>query len=141
VRLDFTSAFLNEQDQFEVRVNCCAQEEIHCSVALARNRAGSMRMWKGEDAAPAQNQASEPEGDAKRNAALGAPLTEGGTDASAATAAFARIFELRLPFKALETKIGDQVRLQISLWIDQLPVQVVPQEGPLTVELAERFEG
>jgi len=126
LRLDFEPAFLREQEQFEVRVNCCGQGsapsgrgqgEIRLEAVLAKEKVRAIRFWRGE--------------------ATPQPTVPPDQVASA----FSRIFEVRLTYDVLGVRLGDRISVHLSLWIDQLPVQVIPQEGPLSIELTENFEG
>ena len=54
-------------------------------------------------------------------------------------AAFERIFEVRLDFATVGLASGEETLLQVSLWVNDLPVQVIPQEGWLKVELTRKF--
>ena len=130
VRLDFSSAFLNEQEDFEIRVNCRDQAELHAEAKVSHLKLAALRYRAGD-------------GDAEILAAQGGGLFARPADQAAGevNAAFSKIFELRVPLTLLGTKMGGSVQLQISLWIDQLPVQVIPQDAPLSVLLAETFEG
>ncbi|MBI1983348.1 MAG: hypothetical protein HYS61_04030 [Acidobacteria bacterium] len=51
--------------------------------------------------------------------------------------AFDRIFELGLAYSLLGLNPGEKARLQISLWSLELPLQVIPSEGWLTLELTQ----
>jgi len=124
LRLDFTPAFLREQEQFEVRVNCHGHAETRLEAVIAKGKVSSLYCGNGQAVGPS-----------------GARPSQEAPAAGQVEAAFSRIFELRLGFDLLGATIGDQVQVQMSLWIEQLPVQVVPQEGPLNIELTESFEG
>jgi hypothetical protein len=47
--------------------------------------------------------------------------------------AFHRIFELRLDYSLLGNEPHQQIRLQASIWANELPLQVIPQEGWLSL--------
>jgi len=51
--------------------------------------------------------------------------------------AFDQIFELGLEYSIVGLTTGSKTRFQVSLWAENLPLQVVPPEGWLTVELTE----
>ena len=46
-----------------------------------------------------------------------------------------KVFEFRLPLYALEAAQGDRVRLRFSLWRDRLPIDALPVEGWIELEL------
>jgi hypothetical protein len=51
--------------------------------------------------------------------------------------AFQRILELRLDYSILGVAPHEQIKIQGSIWMHGLPLQVLPQEGWLTLELTE----
>jgi hypothetical protein len=51
--------------------------------------------------------------------------------------AFQKIFELRLDYIILGVMPDERISIQGSIWLDGLPLQVLPQEGWLTLELTE----
>jgi hypothetical protein len=53
--------------------------------------------------------------------------------------AFHRIFELRLEYRLLGYEPHQQIRLQVSIWANALPLQVIPQEGWLPLKLSEEL--
>jgi hypothetical protein len=53
--------------------------------------------------------------------------------------AFHRIFELRLDYSLLGHEPHQQIRLQVSIWANELPLQVIPQEGWISLGLADEL--
>jgi hypothetical protein len=51
--------------------------------------------------------------------------------------AFSKIFEVRLAFSILGVAPHERINLQVSIWMNGLPLQILPQEGWLTLELTE----
>ncbi len=51
--------------------------------------------------------------------------------------AFQRIFEARLDYSILGAAPYEQMSLQVSVWVNGLPLQVLSQEGWLPLELTE----
>jgi len=37
--------------------------------------------------------------------------------------------------------MNDKTQVQVALWVDDLPVQIIPREGWLNVELTDDFGG
>jgi len=54
--------------------------------------------------------------------------------------AFKQIVEIRLDFSVLGVTPHERINLQVSIWVNDLPLQVIPQEGWLTLELTEDLE-
>ncbi|MGO9209068.1 MAG: glycoside hydrolase family 57 protein [Terriglobales bacterium] len=46
-----------------------------------------------------------------------------------------KVFEFKLPLYALEAAQGDRVRLRFSLWRDRLPIDALPVEGWIELQL------
>jgi alpha-amylase/alpha-mannosidase (GH57 family) len=59
----------------------------------------------------------------------GAPLTD------LAQVRLLKVFEFRLPLYALDAVQGDRVRLRFSLWRDRLPIDALPVEGWIELQL------
>jgi hypothetical protein len=51
--------------------------------------------------------------------------------------AFSKVFELRLAYTILGVSPHERISVQGSIWLDGLPLQVLPQEGWLALELTE----
>jgi hypothetical protein len=51
--------------------------------------------------------------------------------------AFDQVFELGLDYSLLGLHTGEKTRVQISLWANDLPLQVIPPEGWITIDLTE----
>ena len=49
--------------------------------------------------------------------------------------AIARIFELRIPFALLGAKDGDRLRVRFSAWRDRLPIDALPLEGSINLDV------
>ncbi len=49
--------------------------------------------------------------------------------------ALQKILELRIPFALLGVKTGDQVRLRLSAWRDRLPIDALPLEGSIILDV------
>jgi len=56
-------------------------------------------------------------------------------------AAYRDIFEMALPYAALGLDPQQKISLQVSFWLDHLPVQVLPKEGWLVLEMSEDVVG
>ena len=51
--------------------------------------------------------------------------------------AFEKIFEVKMAFSILGVAADERISLQVSVWQDGLPLQILPQEGWLPLELTE----
>jgi len=116
LRLDFNPAFLSEQQDFEVRIHGYGRTTARLEATVEKGKVGHIRFWKGEEPTPA---------------ALSGDRVQ---------AAFSRILEVRLGYDLLDVKVCDRIQVQVSLWIDQLPIQIIPREDWLNIELTDSFE-
>jgi alpha-amylase/alpha-mannosidase (GH57 family) len=114
LRLDFSAAMLVEHPRFEIRIKVDARNQARFQVSAGQGGVGVVQFWVG-------------------NEQLLVPLGTG----EKVQVAFDRIFELRLDYSLLGLRPGEQARLQISLWTQELPLQVIPSEGWLTLELTQ----
>ena len=106
LRLDLTAAFLTDHPEFQVRVNVVDNSHARIHASIGPTGLAGVNLWKDE----------EP---------LLVPLATG----DRLQVAFHRIFELRLDYSLLGYEQHQQIRLQASIWANELPLQVIPQEG------------
>ena len=116
LRLDLTDAFLKAHTEFQVRVNVVDNSHARIHASLCPTGLARLNLWKDE----------EP---------LLVPLATG----DQLQVAFHRIFELRLDYNLLGYEQHQQIRLQVSIWADALPLQVIPQEGWLSLRPTEEL--
>ncbi|HUU13088.1 MAG TPA: glycoside hydrolase family 57 protein [Terriglobia bacterium] len=114
LRLDFSPALLVQHPRFEIRIKVDAQSQARFQVSVGQGGLGVVQFWVG-------------------NEQLLVPLGTG----EKVQVAFDRIFELRLDYSLLGLRPGEKARLQVSLWTHELPLQVIPSEGWLTLELTQ----
>jgi alpha-amylase/alpha-mannosidase (GH57 family) len=114
LRLDLGEAFLHEHADFEIRVNIDGGGQFRLQAAIAGGGVKSVELGKGKSAPLAPCAANDP-----------------------VKVAFSKIFELRLPFPALGVAPHEQISLQVSVWMNGLPLQLLPQEGWLKLALTE----
>ncbi len=119
LRLDLSESFLKVQPSFEIRINV-GSEEAHARLhaTLAQGIAADVKFWKLEESVIVQGLSSDD-----------------------LQVAFGRIFELRLGYAllGLDPRPGT-TQLQVSLWVNELPVQIIPAEGWLRLELTDVLE-
>jgi alpha-amylase/alpha-mannosidase (GH57 family) len=117
LRVDLTEDFREAHPDFELRVNVDGDHSIHVRAPVKDGQAGEIEFSRGG------TQAEQTE------------------SASGIQVAFARIFEFSLEYGALGLAPHEKIKLQVSLWVNELPVQIIPQEGWLTLELTEDYIG
>jgi alpha-amylase/alpha-mannosidase (GH57 family) len=116
LRVDLTETFLRDHPEFEVRVNVVDHSHIRIHCLAGENGLRGLDLWKDD----------EP---------LLVPLATG----DQLQVAFRRVFELRLDYSLLGFEQHQQIRLQASIWANALPLQVIPQEGWLTLTLTDEL--
>jgi len=114
LRLDFGPGFLNDHPEVEVRVNVDGDSRARLHTVIGANGVRSVEFWKG----------LEP---------LLVPLQTG----NQVQVAFTRVLEMRFDYTLLGVVPHEKIRMQVSVWANELPLQIVPQEGWLTLELME----
>ena len=114
LRLDLTETFLKGHPDFEIRVNVDSGSRVRLHASISGGEVKAVEFWKGEEL-------------------LLVPLGTG----NQVQVAFRQVFEVRLDYSILSVSPHEQVSLQVSIWINGLPLQVLPQEGWLTLELTE----
>jgi alpha-amylase/alpha-mannosidase (GH57 family) len=114
VRLDVGAPFLEQHRQFEIRINVDSEGRPRCHATIEEGRLTLVQFWKHDEQ-------------------VLVPLGTG----EQLHVAFDRIFELGIDYTLAGLAPGEQTRLQISVWAAELPLQVIPPEGWLTLELTE----
>ena len=115
LRVDLNDTFREENADFEIRVNVDGNSRTHLRAMVEDGKLVPAEFSRGEDPP--------------------APLPEG----SGIAVAYTRVFEFSLSYEALGLKPDEKISLQVSLWVKELPVQVLPQEGWLTLDLTEDY--
>jgi alpha-amylase/alpha-mannosidase (GH57 family) len=116
LRLDLTEKFLDEYPQFEVRVNVDGESRARIQARIEQGKLGTVQFWQHD----------EP---------ILVPLATGGQ----LQVAFHRIFEVRLDYALASLVPGQKTEFQVSLWAEDLPLQVIPPEGWLTLDLTDEL--
>ena len=114
LRVDFRAGTLEEYPQLEIRVNVDGESRARLHAFVSQSRLGTVQFWKGGEA-------------------VLVPLATG----ELVRVAFEQVFELRLDLALLGFTPGQRIRFQVSIWAMDLPLQVVPQEGWITLDLIE----
>lgn len=115
LRVDLSEAFRKEHADFEIHVNVDGENRVHLHLPIKGGKLAALEFSRG----------GQP---------FGPPPSGAGVQA-----AYSRIFEFSLESGPLSLKPQEKIRLQVSLWVHELPVQIIPQEGWLTLELTEDF--
>jgi alpha-amylase/alpha-mannosidase (GH57 family) len=116
LRLDLAEPFPKEHPEFEVRVNVVDNSRVRVHASIGPTGLAGLNLWKDDEPLPA-------------------PPAPGGQ----LQVAFHRIFELRLDYRLLGYDQHQQIRLQVSIWANALPLQVIPQEGWLSLRLTDEL--
>ena len=116
LRLDLSEAFLKDHPEFEVRVNVVGKSRVRIHAPIRPTGLSGLNLWKDDE-----------------------PLLSPPDINAQVQAAFHRIFELRLAHRLLEYELHQQIRLQVSIWANALPLQVIPEEGWLSLKLSEEL--
>ena len=115
IRLDLKPEFAKSLEGFEVRASIGQNHQpmrVHAQVA--RGQLKNIDLWQDDQHMPLPDQPGD-----------------------AIHAAYHDIFEMTVPYTALGLDPSQKTSLQVSFWLDQLPVQVLPKEGWLALELHE----
>lgn len=117
LRLDFPLQFRKEHSSCQIRISIDGDSNGRLYASIRESNVVSLEFWKATE----QLQVPSATGDGLQ-------------------AGYSQIFEARLAYSVLGIKAGSKIQLQISLWADDLPLQVMPQEGWLIVDLSEEFQ-
>jgi len=117
LRFDLSENFRAEHADFEVRVNLNGEIRLRLQAQVAGGKLSHTALWKD----------NEP-----------IDLVPGH---EAVKVAYDRVFELQLDYRLLQLDAHAKASLQVSLWVDALPVQMVPEEGWITLEATDELVG
>jgi alpha-amylase/alpha-mannosidase (GH57 family) len=118
LRVDLGEGFVHDQPEFEIHTSVEGGNHIRLHARVGPGGVKAVELLKGEES-------------------LLVPLATG----DQVQVAFGQVFELALAFRLLGVSPHERVKLQVSIWRNDLPLQVIPQEGWLTLELTENLEG
>jgi hypothetical protein len=118
LRVDLGDGFIKQHPDFEIRVNVNVNNEprarLHSTIGTTGVK--KLEFLKGRQG--------------------GLETFDPGHQVEAA---FARIFEARIDLSLLDVTQHDRLSLQVSVWLDGLPVQLLPQEGWLNLALSDEM--
>ena len=117
LRLDFPKSFRQTYPSFEVRIRIDGDSNARLHALVGKGKISEVEFWRG-------------------TGPLMTPVAAG----QGVQAGFSRVLELGVDYGTLETSPGKKVQLQISLWANDLPLQIMPQEGWLALELGDDFQ-
>jgi glycosyl hydrolase family 57 len=116
VRMDFREGFTARHRNFEIRLNVDGNHRVRIHAPIANGKLERIGFWRHEEA-----------------------VEVAGSARQGLEAAFHRIFELRLDFSLAGLDPKQKAKMQVSLWVNELPLQTIPSQGWLTLELAEEL--
>jgi hypothetical protein len=117
LRVDLSETFRHDHPEFEVRVNVDGDSRARLHAAVGAGGVGAVEFLKGGES-------------------LLVPLATG----DHVQVAFKQVVEIRLDFSVLGVTPHERIKLQVSIWVNELPLQVIPQEGWLALGLTEDLE-
>ncbi|MCL5006132.1 MAG: glycoside hydrolase family 57 protein [Acidobacteria bacterium] len=116
LRLDFSPDFSKDHPSFEVRITINGDNRARLHAIAREGAIRQIEFWRGEEL-------------------LLVPLAT----RDRLRASFSNIFEVEIAYDLLGIDTGGRLRLQASLWANDLPLQVMPLDGWLTIELTEEM--
>jgi alpha-amylase/alpha-mannosidase (GH57 family) len=114
LRVDVHADFREQYPRFEVRVNVGGESRARLHASVEEGKLGLVQFWRGDEQ-------------------LLVPLGTG----NQLQVAFDRIFELRMDYSLIGLSSGGKTQLQVSLWAENLPLQAIPPQGWIALELTE----
>jgi alpha-amylase/alpha-mannosidase (GH57 family) len=118
LRVDLKGGFTGKHPEFEVRMNFDGLQPARLHAAIRQGALVNAAFWTREQPVAISNDKDDH-----------------------VQVAYGSVFEARIDFKVLQLKTGEKTRVQVSLWVNGLPAQVVPPEGWLALELTGDLAG
>ena len=116
LRLDFNQTFADTQPDFEIRLNADGEARFRLHAVIRGRKLDAVEAWIADE-----------------------PLALPPDQPSPIQVAFLRIFEVRLDLGSLGIASQEKAHLQLALWANELPLQVIPHEGWLNLELTREL--
>ncbi|MDE3178193.1 MAG: hypothetical protein KGM47_00925, partial [Acidobacteriota bacterium] len=110
--------FLKTHRDFEFRLSLSGETVARLGVPIVNGACGEIELWRGGQKVKVPDETGQ-------GVRVGYQAT----------------LEMALDFSALGVDPAQKPGLQVSLWVNQLPVQVAPREGKLNFELSEGWMG
>jgi alpha-amylase/alpha-mannosidase (GH57 family) len=114
LRVDFRPDILDDYPELEIRVNLNGSARARLNAFIVGRRLGTVQFWKGNE-----------------------PLLVPLATERQLRVAYGQIFELGCGYELAGLGPGEKIQVQVSLWANNLPLQVIPPEGWITLEAAE----
>ncbi|MDE3178981.1 MAG: glycoside hydrolase [Acidobacteriota bacterium] len=118
IRIDLNEEFLKTHRDFEFRLSLSGETVARLGVPIVNGACGEIEFWRGGQKVKVPDETGQ-------GVRVGYQAT----------------LEMALDFSALGVDPAQKPGLQVSLWVNQLPVQVAPREGKLNFELSEGWMG
>jgi len=117
LRFDLSESFRAGHPDFEIRVKIDGEIGLRLQAQVVEGKLRQIALWKRD-----QPIALVPGHEAVK-------------------VAYDRLMEVQLDYQLLQLDAHAKASLQVSLWVDALPVQVVPEEGWITLEAIDELVG
>ena len=117
LRLDLNRVFAQAHPEFEIRITLEGRSRLRAHAHILRGELRSAERWKD---------------DAEFKGASADEKLE---------LAHGRVFELGVDYTLLGATPGSSMRAQISLWANEIPLQVIPREGWLAINIDQELTG
>jgi alpha-amylase/alpha-mannosidase (GH57 family) len=114
LKLSLSSEFAAKQKAFGVRVAIGEQNPWRVHASISHGRLINLEIWRDKGAASASFKRQDSD------------LVQG---------AYGSVFEVGIDLPSLHLPLRDNVPFQVSVWADQLPLQVIPRDGWLVLPL------
>jgi alpha-amylase/alpha-mannosidase (GH57 family) len=114
LRFDLKDTFLAAHPKFGARINLNGESRARVHASISKGALERVQLWLREQ-----------------------PVEYPGTTGASVQVAFARVLEVALDHTFVGLDPTRQALLQVSLWVDELPVQNIPAQGWLTLELRD----
>ena len=111
LRLDLNRVFIQAHPEFQIRITLEVRSRLRAHAHILHGELRSVERWKDE------TQFSGESADGKFEVAYG------------------RVVEVGADHSLLGAVPDSTLRLQVSLWANEIPLQVVPQEGWLSIKI------
>ncbi len=115
LRVDLKKEFIAAHPEFEIRINAEGSGHLRVHARILERSVDTLEVWVNDHMMNLQE-------------------LPGG---SGVQAVFDSILEMTLEFETLGILADQKINVQVALWVNGLPVQVIPAQGWLALEMTE----
>jgi alpha-amylase/alpha-mannosidase (GH57 family) len=116
LKLDFSPEFTSKQHEFGIRITFRDTNPWRTHITMSHGAPAQTEVWREQTAGG----------------------LEESSDSKVVRAAYGAVLEIGIDLEHLQLVLRQQLAFQVSVWLDELPVQILPRDGYLVLPMTEQ---